>query len=105
AVEPLAEEQFAPPRVARLAGAAVAQLASLQDELGRIHDAHLFRRWLRERIAEASPRSANLNGRLRGVQRLLDEQAAASFEVVNRPARRRRVSRLLHAIEASAYAL
>jgi CHAD domain-containing protein len=105
ALEPLAEGRFAPPRVARRAGAAVAQLASLQDELGRLHDAHLFRRWLRERISEGSPHLANLNGRLRGVQRLLGEQAAASFEVVNRPASRRRVNRLLHAIEASANAL
>jgi hypothetical protein len=39
------------------------------------------------------------------VQRLLGEQAAASFEVVNRPASRRRVNRLLHAIETSANAL
>ena len=105
ALEPLAEGRFAPSRVARRAGAAVAQLASLQDELGRIHDAHLFRRWLRERISEGSPHLANLNGRLRGVQRLLGEQAAASFEVVNRPASRRRVNRLLHAIETSANAL
>jgi CHAD domain-containing protein len=105
ALEPLAEGRFVPPRVARRAGAAVAQLASLQDELGRIHDAHLFRRWLRERISEGSPHLANLNGRLRGVQRLLGEQAAASFEVVNRPASRRRVNRLLHAIETSANAL
>ena len=105
ALEPLAEGRFAPSRVARRAGAAVAQLASLQDELGRIHDAHLFRRWLHERISECSPHLANLNGRLRGVQRLLGEQAAASFEVVNRPASRRRVNRLLHAIETSANAL
>jgi CHAD domain-containing protein len=105
ALEPLAEGRFAPPRVARRAGAAVAQLASLQDELGRIHDAHVFRRWLRERISEGSPQLANLNGRLRGAQRLLGEQAASSFEIVNRPASRRRMNRLLHAIEASARAM
>jgi CHAD domain-containing protein len=105
ALEPLAEGRFVPSPVARRAGAAVAQLASLQDELGRIHDAHVFRRWLRERISEGSPHLANLNGRLRGVQRVLGEQAAASFEVVNRPASRRRMNRLLHAIEASANAL
>jgi CHAD domain-containing protein len=105
ALEPLAEGRFVPPRVVRSAGASVVQLASLQDELGRIHDAHIFRRWLRERISEGSPHLTNLNGRLRGVQRLLGEQAAASFEVVNRPASRRRVNRLLHAIEASANAL
>src|ERR1035437_4139718 len=104
-LEPLAEGRVVPPRVARLAAAAVAQLATLQDELGRIHDAHLFRRWLRECISEGSPHLANLNGRLRGVQRLLGGQAVASFEIVNRPASRRRVNRLLHAIDASANAL
>src|ERR1019366_410142 len=104
-LEPLAEGRFGPPAVARMADAAVADLALLQDELGRIHDAHLFRRWLRERRPGGLPRPANLNVRLRGLQRLLLAQATAAYESIGLPAGRRRMHRVLRAIQASASAM
>jgi CHAD domain-containing protein len=105
ALEPLAEGRLGPPRAARMAGAAVAELASLQDELGLIHDAHLFRRWLRERKPDRLPRPVNLNVRLRGLQGLLLAQATTSYEIIRLPANRRRVQRVLRAIQLSASAM
>jgi CHAD domain-containing protein len=105
ALEPLAEGGFASPRLARSAVTAVAELGSLQDELGRINDAHSFRRWLRKGAAERSPRLANLNLLTRGMQRLLRLEAETSYEVVTAPANRKRVERTLRAIELSARAM
>lgn len=105
ALEPLAEDGFASRRLARSAGAAIARLSSLQDELGTINDAHLFRRWLRQGAAAESPRLANLNLLTRGMQRLLREQAVASYEVVTAGANRQRLQRVLSAMEVSARAM
>lgn len=105
ALEPLAEGGFASKRLARSAGAAVARLALLQDELGAINDAHLFRRWLRQGAAKGSPRLANLNLLTRGMQRLLRAQAVASYEIVTAPANRQRLQRVLGAMEILARAM
>ena len=105
ALDPLEEGGFASKRLARSAAAAVARLVLLQDELGTINDAHLFRRWLRRGAVEGSPRLANLNLLTRGMQRLLREQAAASYDLVTEPASRNRLQRVLGALEASARAM
>jgi CHAD domain-containing protein len=104
-LEPLAEGRFASPRDARVAVRGVTRLASLQGELGKINDARLFKRWLRDRIADDSPLPAPLNAELRGVRRLLDKQAATSYASVRRPASRRRLDAVLRAIQESAKAM
>jgi CHAD domain-containing protein len=105
ALEPLESGGFAPKRVARSAGASVAQLALLQDELGTINDAYLFRRWLRQGGAKGSPRLANLSLLTRGMQRLLREQAAASYEIIAAVANRRRLVGVLAAMENAVRAM
>ena len=105
ALEPIAEGGFASSRLARSAGTAVARLASLQDELGKINDAHTFRRWLRTGAAERTPRLANLSLLTRGMQRLLLREAATSYEAVTAQASRERVERTLVAVERLARAM
>ena len=98
ALEPLAEGRCAPPALARRTRAAVTGLTQLQDELGRINDAHLFARWLRERTAGDSPALAALRSRLRGVRQALAAEAEASYQAISRPEGRRRVQRMLRSV-------
>ena len=105
ALEPLAEGTFASRRLARSAATAAAQLSSLQDELGKLHDAHLFRRWLRTRTREPRPQPAHLTACFRALHQLLREQAVTSYGIVSDAASRRRMCRVLVALEESATAM
>lgn len=105
ALEPLAEGGIAPKRIARSAAAAVAALAGLQDDLGRINDVHTFRRWLREAAPAALPGSDRPRFRLAKVQRLLAAEAAESFERMNIATNRERIRGILAATENLAAAL
>lgn len=104
ALEPLASGGFASAQLAGTSRAAVAQLRSLQDELGRLNDAQVFRRWLRARLRDAPPR-ANLKADMRTLQRLLVDEAKASYEIVSRPEYLRSVGLMLRAVRTAARSL
>jgi CHAD domain-containing protein len=104
AIEPLSAAGSAPAAVVEVARLAVAQLGLLQDELGLLNDAHVFRRWLRERLGISPPPAAAGYG-ARALDRLLRAQTAASYEIVRGSASRRGVRRVLRAIRGTARAL
>ena len=102
ALEPVAEGRFAPESLARTATASAEALASLQDVLGRMNDAHQFRRWLRERAAASPPLLPSLARRLRGLRGMMQEETEGAWAQLHRPEIATRVSGALDAVEAAA---
>ena len=124
-LEPLIEGNFASTRVRRTAEAAIAQLKVLQDELGGLHDALTFDRWLADRMAEDAARGARalevpaaasdsddqLNGQpidpvisvfVMALRRQLHELTARHYAVLDGARRRRETERLLRRVHAVA---
>ena len=124
-LEPLVEGGFAPTPVRRAAGAAIAQLKVLQDELGGLHDTLTFDRWLADRMAEAAARGARdlevpatasgaddpLGGQpidpditafVMSVRRQLHEQTARRYGVLDGARRRRQTEQLIRRVHAVA---
>lgn len=104
ALEPLATGGFASVPLAETTGMAVARLRSLQDELGRLNDACVFRRWLRARLKDAPARD-DVKADILALQRRLADEAKASYEIVSRPENLHGINLVLRAVRTAARGL
>ena len=124
-LEPLVEGSFTPVRMLRTTTATIAQLRVLQDELGQLHDALTFDRWLGDRIGEEAARRARqleapsgapesveppderspdpaLSEFINLLRRRLREQTATSYGLLDGARRRRQTAQLIHRVHAVA---
>jgi CHAD domain-containing protein len=120
-LEPLVEGSFAPAHMVRAIQATLAKLKVLQDELGQLHDALTFDRWLGDRIAEEAARRTrdrdapvNASGSadptderpadpavsefVNVLRRQLHEQSARHYGVLDSARRRRQTERLIRQV-------
>lgn len=93
ALEPLAEPGILPPDRTRIADQAIAELRLLQDDLGQLHDAHVFGDWLAGRAAPATEPAAS------SLREVLRADALQSFGALAARQRRRRIGRMLRSVE------
>lgn len=124
-LEPLAEGDVAPAPVRRAAAVAIAQLKVLQDELGGLHDALTFDRWLADRMAEEAARGARelevpavasdasdgldpqpidpvISAFVLSLRRQLHELSARHYGVLDGVRRRRQTEQLIRRVHAVA---
>lgn len=93
ALEPLAEPGILPPEGTRLADEAIAELRSLQDDLGQLHDAHVFGDWLAGHASRSTEPAAS------SLREVLRADAEQSFGALSQRQRRRRIGRMFHSVE------